>query len=104
MRESAGRRTGSAQPGALASIRAAIDEVDAELTDLLARRQRMVEEAGHLKSTADEVRDPDRVAKVIAKARERALAAGASPEVAEAVWTAMVAAFIDLELEELPPE
>jgi len=42
---------------------------------------------------------PERVAQVIAARRGQAAAAGLSPEVAEAVWQAMIAAFIRLETE-----
>ena len=42
---------------------------------------------------------PERVAQIIAERRSQAAAAGLSPEVAEAVWQAMIAAFIRLETE-----
>lgn len=85
-------------PASLAEVRDAIDAVDAELTRLLARRQRLVEAAAGFKTDENAVRAPDRAKAVIAAARERALEHGLAPEVAEAVWTAMVGAFIDLEL------
>lgn len=87
-----------AAPASLAEVRDAIDAVDAELTRLLARRQRLVEAAAGFKTDENAVRAPDRAKAVIAAARERALEHGLAPEVAEAVWTAMVGAFIDLEL------
>ncbi len=85
-------------PASLAEVRAGIDAIDAELTLLLARRQRLVEAAATFKTNENAVRAPDRAQRVIAAARERALDHGLAPEVAEAVWGAMVNAFIDLEL------
>lgn len=87
-------------PQSLAEIRARIDALDAELVQLLARRQTLVRAAAGFKTDAQSVRAPDRAARVIAAARAKAESAGLAPEVAEAVWRAMVSAFIDLELAE----
>ncbi|TQM76683.1 chorismate mutase [Thermopolyspora flexuosa] len=87
-------------PTSLAEIRAAIDAIDAELTVLLARRQRLVKAAASFKADERAVRAPGRVEEVLAAARRRALEHGLATEVAEAVWSAMVGAFIDLELRE----
>ncbi len=84
----------------LAEVRARIDGVDDELVRLLAERQRLVRAAAAFKADEQAVRAPDRVEQVVALARRRATAAGLAPEVAEAVWRSMIAAFIDLELEE----
>ncbi len=88
-------------PQTLTEVRQAIDGLDAELIELLARRQALVKQAGRLKPRGDvqAVAAPDRVAQVIAARREQAAAAGLSPDVAEAVWQAMIAAFIRLETE-----
>ncbi len=87
-------------PQTLSQVRTAIDAIDGELIHLLARRQYFVEQAGRLKpkNNAQAVADPERVAQVIADRRQWALAVGLSPEVAEAVWQSMIAAFIELEL------
>ncbi|MDO4251565.1 MAG: chorismate mutase [Moraxella sp.] len=58
-----------------------------------------MEQASRLKPiNAQAAADPERVAQVIAGRRQKALAAGLSPKVAEAVWQSMIAAFIELEL------
>jgi len=90
----------SSDPTSLADVRARIDAVDADLVRLLADRESLVRAAAAFKSDADAVRAPDRVEQVIAAVRDRASAAGLSPTVAEAVWRAMIAAFIDLELDQ----
>lgn len=79
-------------------VRAEIDALDQAIVNLITRRQRWVVEAGTLKQDHDAVRAPDRVEKVIAKVRALAEGAGASPEVVERTYRAMIAAFIDLEM------
>ena len=82
----------------LAGVRAAIDALDEELVALLARRERLVRAAARFKTDAAAVRAPGRVEQVVARARRLAGTSGGSPEVAERVYRAMVAAFVDLEL------
>ncbi|MGN6888056.1 chorismate mutase [Neisseria sp. P0014.S008] len=69
--------------------------------ELLARRQKLVRQAGRLKPKNDvqAVSAPERVAQVIASRRAYAEKAGLSPEVAEAVWRSMIDAFTTLEME-----
>ncbi|MFF2555914.1 chorismate mutase [Nocardia sp. NPDC058058] len=86
-------------PESLAEVRTRIDALDGELTRLLAERQRLVRAAAGFKKDEQAVRAPDRVEQVVALARERAAAAGLEPAVAEAVWRAMIGAFITLELD-----
>ncbi|WP_367137505.1 chorismate mutase [Saccharothrix sp. HUAS TT1] len=85
-------------PTSLADVRARIDVIDTELVGLLARRQELVRAAASFKSDDRAVRAPDRVAAVVESVRERAAAAGLEPAVAEAVWRAMIGAFIEFEL------
>jgi len=87
-------------PTSLADVRSRIDALDTELVRLLADRESLVRAAAAFKTDADAVRAPDRVEQVIAAVRERASAEGLSPTVAETVWRAMIAAFIDLELDQ----
>ncbi|MEU4768308.1 chorismate mutase [Actinosynnema sp. NPDC023794] len=90
----------SLPPASLAEVRARIDVIDSELVRLLAQRQGLVRAAASFKSDDQAVRAPDRVAEVIASVRERASVAGLEPAVAEAVWRAMIGAFIEVELAE----
>ena len=88
-------------PQPLDEVREAIDGLDKELIELLARRQKLVRQAGRLKPKNDvqAVSAPERVAQVIASRRTYAEKVGLSPEVAEAVWRSMIDAFIKLEME-----
>lgn len=88
----------SAPPTSLAEVRARIDLIDSDLVRLLAQRQGLVRAAASFKADDQAVRAPDRVAQVVASVRERALDAGLEPAVAEAVWRAMIGAFIEVEL------
>ena len=85
----------------LSDIRAEIDRLDREIVALIARRQACVVRAGELKrgEPTDAVQAPARVESVIANVRQLAAGSGASPEVVEATYRAMIGAFIALELE-----
>lgn len=83
---------------ALAEVRAGIDGLDRELVALIAQREQLVRRAGTLKADADAVRAPARVEQVVAKVRALAVERGASPDVVERTYRAMIAAFVDLEL------
>lgn len=87
-------------PTSLAEVRARIDALDGELVRVLADRQALVRQAAAFKTDEQAVRAPGRVEQVVQAVRERAQAAGLSPEVAESVWRAMITAFIELELTE----
>lgn len=89
----------TAMTQSLNEVRLAIDALDGRLIELLAERQQWVEQAGRLKPQNDAVAvaAPERVAQVIAARRELVAAKGLSPDVAEAVWRAMIDAFIRLE-------
>ncbi|MCD0452615.1 chorismate mutase [Actinocorallia sp. API 0066] len=86
--------------GELREIRGRIDAVDREIVGLLAVREGLVRRAAAVKKDEEAVRAPERVERVVAGVRERAVEAGLSPGVAEAVWRAMITAFIELELDE----
>jgi isochorismate pyruvate lyase len=84
----------------LNEVREHIDKIDSEIVALLARRGDFVAQAASFKKTAEEVKAPNRVEQVIAKVISLAQEQGANPEVVESVYRAMIAAFIDAELNE----
>lgn len=79
-------------------VRQHIDNIDRKLVALLAQRGNLVTQAAAFKKTTDDVRAPARVEQVISKVRDIARESGASAEVVERVYRAMIAAFIDDEL------
>ncbi|MFD5599978.1 chorismate mutase [Leucobacter sp. NPDC058333] len=85
-------------PAALSVVRDNIDAIDRRLVELIAKREQWVIRAGSLKSDDAAVRAPARVEQVIEKVRTLATVAGASPEVVEHTYRAMIEAFIELEL------
>jgi isochorismate pyruvate lyase len=84
----------------LDDVRDAIDRIDDQIVALLAQRQEQVEAAATFKADDAAVRAPDRRAALLARVRERAVEEGADPDVVTATYTAMVDAFIALELGE----
>lgn len=82
----------------LDEVRQGIDEIDLNLVSLLAKRGRLVAQAAAFKKTTDDVRAPARFEQVIRKVREMADETGASAEVVEQVYRAMISAFITEEL------
>lgn len=84
----------------LEKLRENIDLIDRRIVALLAERGRFVNRAAAFKKSADDVRAPKRVEQVIAKVQLIAQEQGANPNVVEAVYRAMIAAFIEAELQE----
>jgi len=84
---------------ALGEVRGAIDAIDRRIVALVAERQGWVERAGALKRDERGVRAPDRVEQVVATVRSLAAEADGSPDVVERTYRAMIAAFVDLELD-----
>ncbi|WP_434771768.1 chorismate mutase [Pseudomonas entomophila] len=82
----------------LEEVRQHIDEIDLRLVALLAQRGSFVMQAARFKKTTGEVHAPDRVEQVVRKVRAMASETGASAEVVEQVYRAMISAFIAEEL------
>ena len=93
------KATSTARAATIEEVREQIDGLDRRIVSLIAERQQWVIVAGSLKKDEQAVRAPARVEQVIAKVREVAEGAGASPDVVEQTYRALIAAFIDLELD-----
>jgi isochorismate pyruvate lyase len=92
--------SGPAELGSLEAVRARIDAVDRELVRLLSERAGYVRQAARFKRDGDDVRDPQRVEAVVARARALADEHGLDPAIAERIYRAMIAAFVEAELRE----
>lgn len=88
----------TAQTPTLEEVRTHIDLLDRRIVELIAERQGWVATAGPLKKDEQAVRAPARVEQVIEKVRGLASETGASPDVVERTYRALIAAFIELEL------
>jgi isochorismate pyruvate lyase len=84
----------------LEEVRENIDRVDRQIVGLLAERGGYVQQAARFKKTTDDVKAPQRVEQVIAKVLALSAEVGAMPNVTEAVYRAMISAFIHAELTE----
>lgn len=81
-------------------VRSNIDSIDREIVGLLAERGGFVKQAAGFKKTTDDVKAPQRVEQVITKVKTLAAELGGNSEVTEAVYRAMISAFISAELQE----
>lgn len=81
-------------------VRFNIDALDRKIVALIAERGGFVKQAARFKKTTDDVKAPVRVEQVIDKVRGMAAELGGNAEVTEAVYRAMISAFIAAELEE----
>jgi itaconate CoA-transferase len=88
------------RPGNLDEVRRSIDVVDREIVRLLAEREGHVRRAASFKETQEDIEAPKRVEEVIRKVRARADEHGASPDVVEEVYRAMISRFVSLEMDE----
>jgi isochorismate pyruvate lyase len=82
----------------LEEIRAAIDDLDRRMVALIGDRFALVQQAATHKKSAADVAAPARVEQVIQKVRARAEEVGAPPALVEAIYRAMIAELVALEL------
>lgn len=82
-------------------VREQIDQIDTQMVHLLATRWGYVDRAWQLKATPDQAVVPWRIQQVIDRVRDKAQAAGAPPELAEALWRQIIGWGIQYEQEKL---
>ena len=82
----------------LEAVRTEIDRIDQAIVQLIAERGEYVSQAARFKNSTADVKAPQRVEQVIAKALANAEECGASRAVVEAVYRSMISAFIEVEL------
>jgi isochorismate pyruvate lyase len=74
----------------MADVRAGVDDVDAAIIALLARRFGYMDAAARIKNDRETVRDETRKAQVIANVRRAALDQRIPQDVVEAMWELLV--------------
>jgi len=84
----------------LEEVRSNIDVVDRKIVALIAERGGFVLQAARFKKSTNDVKAPQRVEQVMSKVRALSQELGANPDITEAVYRAMIAAFINAELAE----
>lgn len=81
-------------------VRTNINVIDRKIVALIAERGGLVNQEARFKKTTDDVKAPVRVEQVIDKVRSLSAEFGGNAEVTEAVYQAMISAFISVELKE----
>lgn len=81
----------------MADVRNEIDRLDRLIVDYLVERSGYVARASEIKRLKSEIVDKPRIEDVIAKVRGHAVNMGADPELLEAIYRSMIAAFIAFE-------
>ncbi|MFA4884409.1 MAG: prephenate dehydratase [Desulfotomaculaceae bacterium] len=70
----------------LTTLRHELDELDAQMVDLLVRRTRLVDRVAQLKQGKRDIRDPARENQILSRVHQISLARGGDPKLAEEVW------------------
>jgi isochorismate pyruvate lyase len=81
----------------LGEVRTNIDRIDRQMVALIAERGSYVREAARFKANPAAVEDKGRVEQIIAKLRALAAEDGAPPDVVEATYRTLIAAYTDEE-------
>ena len=81
----------------MTELRSEIDRLDRQLVELLAVRSGYVARAAELKQARSAIVDEARIEQIIGKVRGYATNHGADPDLIEAIYRAMIAAFIAFE-------
>ncbi|WP_296819607.1 chorismate mutase [Brevundimonas sp.] len=90
-------------PPGLAELRRRIDRIDRSMIRLLAARQRSVRRIAEAKRRLDHIVDPAREAEVMANVVRSAMAFGADPSVASAVWRVLLECSVKQQIQSLRP-
>jgi len=83
----------------MADIRSAIDQIDAQVIELLGQRFEYVKAAAKFKTDAQSVQAPERLKKMLQQRRQWAETAGLDPDMIEKLYGDLVEYFISAELE-----
>jgi len=84
----------------LEEVRTEIDTLDDEIVKLIGARNSYIKQAARFKNTVDEVKNPERIAEIIARVRHQALALGMSANLLEEIYTIMINEMVESEIAE----
>jgi isochorismate pyruvate lyase len=85
----------------MTEVRRHVDALDDLIVPLLVQRGGYMTQAARVKNDPGLVRDEDRIEVIAARVRQRAAAEGGPPDVIEAIYRAMMEAYIAYEHREL---
>jgi len=84
----------------LGEVRTEIDVLDDQIVALIGARNGYIKQAAKFKDTVDEVKNPKRIAEIIAKVRHKALELGMSANLLEEIYTIMIDEMVESEIAE----
>lgn len=84
----------------LEEARIEIDAVDKEIVNLIAKRNEYIKQIAHFKTSVEEVKAQDRIADVISKVREQAIALNLSPNLINDLYVRMIDEMVESEISE----
>ena len=85
----------------MADVRRNVNALDDILVPLLVERGGSMTQAAKVKNNPELVRDEERIETIVSRVRERAALEGGQPDVIEAIYRAMMEAYIAYEHREL---
>lgn len=84
----------------LEEVRNAIDLLDDQIVELIAKRNSYIKQAASFKDTVEEVKSEERIDYVIQKARVKALEYNLSPNLVEELFRIMIEEMVESEIAE----
>jgi len=81
-------------------IRDHIDQLDDQIVELIAKRNAYVKQLAHFKNSIEEVKEEERIADVISRARAKAISLELSPNLVNDLYVRMIDAMVDSEITE----
>ena len=84
----------------LEEVRSAIDLLDDQIVELIAKRNSYIKQAAGFKDTVEEVKSEERIDYVIQKARVKALEYNLSPNLVEELFRIMIDEMVESEIAE----
>jgi isochorismate pyruvate lyase len=85
----------------LAEVREAIDQLDDQIVELIAKRNNYIKQAARFKETVDQVKAPERIDAVIQRMRRKALELDLSPNLVAELYRMMIDEMVETEIAEL---
>ncbi|SFV67014.1 Isochorismate pyruvate-lyase [hydrothermal vent metagenome] len=84
----------------LEEARIEIDGVDEKLVELIALRNAYIKQIAHFKNSIEEIKSEERIAKIVSRARTKAIELGLSPNLINDIFIRMIDEMVESEVSE----
>ena len=84
----------------LEELRNEVDNVDDQIVDLIAERNRYIHQASKFKQSVDEIKADERIEAVLDRVRHRAVTQGVSPNLLIQLYRIMIDEMVEAEIAE----